>query len=64
MPNYCPEGLKNLANAIIICAVKDAKTGEISPREFREFIYSDWALQLLRGATTANAIYKEVYPGK
>lgn len=62
LPNYCQEGLKNLANAIIISAVNDARKGKISQEDFRRFIFSDWALLLLRGATRAETIYKEVYP--
>ena len=62
MPNYCNEGIKNLANAIIISAVNDARKGKMSQEDFRRFIFSDWAFLLLRGATSAETIYKEVYP--
>ena len=60
--NYHPDGIKNLCNAIVISAVKDARSGAITKEEFSAFIYSWWAYLLLRDAIDPDAIYKEVYP--
>ena len=62
--NYNPNGIKNLCNAIVISAVKDARSGAITKEEFSEFIFSWWAYLLLRDAIAPDVIYKEVYPNE
>ena len=62
MGNYHPDGIRNLANAIVLSAVKDARSGVITKGEFGAFIFSWWAYLLLRDATDPDAIYKEVFP--
>ena len=61
MYNYHPNGIKNLCNAIVLSAVKDARSGAITKEEFRAFIFSWWAYLLLRDAIDPYVIYKEVY---
>ena len=61
MCNYHPNGIKNLANAIVISAVKDARNGAITKGEFSAFIFSWWAYLLLRDAIDPDVIFKEVY---
>lgn len=60
--DYHPNGIKNLCNAIVISAVKDARSGAITKEEFSAFIFSWWAYILLRDAIDPDVIYKEVYP--
>lgn len=62
--NYHPNGIKNLCNAIVISAVKDARSGAITKEEFSDFIYSGWAYLLMRDAIDPDVIYKEVYPNE
>ena len=64
MCNYHPNGIKNLANAIVISAVKDARSGAITKEEFSAFIFSWWSYLLLRDAIDPDVIYKEVYPNE
>ena len=64
MCNYHPNGIKNLCNAIVISAVKDARSGAISKEEFSAFIHSWWADLLLRGAIDPDVIYKDLYPNE
>lgn len=54
------DGCKRLANAIIITAIEDYKTGVIGMQEFSRFINSGYFQVLSRGCVAPDAIMKEV----
>lgn len=54
------DGCKRLANAIIIKAIEDYKTGAIGMQEFSRFINSGYFQILSRGCVSPDAIMKEV----
>lgn len=51
---------KLLANAIIMQAIKDYQTGEISFSELCRFLRSEWFCELSRGCVKPDAIIEEV----
>lgn len=54
------DGCKRLANAIIITAINDYRTGRINDKEFKCFINSGYFMVLSRGCVSPDKILKEV----